>query len=148
LNNAEKNLANLKNQLTINRIKAEVAPQFYELRRYGGYSGFNRLLERRLPVSRNEEKAIRNRLKNALNAHNKKIQNAEKRVENIKNKARKHIAQLLAKTRRINHILHAPGTGMMYARAAHNFGVKLPQSHVELAKLLRQAENRGRGYRN
>lgn len=150
LNKARNNLARMKKNLNVekNKIKVKVAPQKYRSQHYGSaYGGWNVALEKynftNLP--KNQKNAIEKKLKNALNAHNKKIENAEKRVKNIENQAAKKAARLLERTPVINRLLHAPGTGMMYARLANTWpgGVKLPKNAKELATLLRNAERRG-----
>jgi len=153
LNRARNNLKKLKSNEERNKIKVREAPQKYRSVHYGSaYGGFNRVL----PINyfnslpKNEKNAVEKKLKAALNAHNKKIENAEKRVKNIENQAAEKAARLLEKTPGMGHILAAPNTGILWARWINTLpgGPKLPKTAVELAayarKLKRNWENEAR----
>jgi len=143
LNRARNNLKKLKSNEERNKIKVREAPQKYRSVHYGSaYGGFNRVL----PINyfnslpKNEKNAVEKKLKAALNAHNKKIENAEKRVKNIENQAAEKAARLLEKTPGMGHILAAPNTGILWARWINTLpgGPKLPKTAVELAAYARK----------
>jgi len=147
VNKARNNLAKLKSAAVINKIKLNTAPEFYRAEYHGSYYapptavrsyGFN-------SIPKNKKQNIEKKLKTALNAHNKKIANATARVEAIEKRAHRRAAFLLKRTPGMIRRLHAPLTGMVYARTANEWPVppNLPKTASELATMLRSAERRG-----
>jgi hypothetical protein len=153
LNNARKSLANMKTNVEKTKIKLKVAPEMYRSMYYHGAYGPPTALKINFfnSLPKNKRNIVEKRLKNALNAHNKKIANAEARVKTIENQAARHAGALMARTPVVQRMLYAPTTGMAYARAANTWpgGVNLPKTATELAAMLRRAErmgaNRARG---